>query len=55
MLISTDMDEVIEFLLLKKKEGYKTVELIDDGWEMRDNKNRPVLPIVFHSLDSLLL
>lgn len=36
MEISSDIDEVINFLEKKKEEGYKTVELIDDartyGW-----------------------
>ena len=36
MGISSNIDEVISFLKCKQKEGYKTVELIDDmraeGW-----------------------
>ena len=31
MVISSNINDVIAFLQQKKEEGYKTVELIDDG------------------------
>lgn len=47
MGISSNIDEVISFLKCKQKEGYKTVELIDDarvsGWFQLN----PTIPFIF--------
>ena len=46
MGISSNIDEVISYLKCKQKEGYKTVELIDDarvsGWFQRN----PTIPFI---------
>lgn len=46
MGISSNIDEVISFLKCKQKEGYKTVELIDDarvsGWYQLN----PMIPFI---------
>lgn len=47
MRISSNIDEVISFLKCKQKEGYKTVELIDDarisGWF----EINPTIPFIY--------
>ena len=40
MKVNSQIDEIIAYLQKKKKEGYKTVELIDDaaadGWSLEN-------------------
>ena len=53
MRISSDIDSVITFLKEKKKEGYKSVELVDDerarGWATIDpGFGTPVLKFIFN-------
>lgn len=55
MGISSNIDEVISFLKCKQKEGYKTVELIDDarvyGWFQLN----PTIPFIFCEQDPTVL
>lgn len=56
MVISSNIDDVIAFLQQKKEEGYKTVELIDDGraygWISLDG---PKLEFIFNKKEPHVL
>lgn len=46
MGISSNIDEVISFLQCKKREGYKTVELIDDARAIGWLTSNPTIPFI---------
>lgn len=56
MVVSSHIDDVIAYLQQKKEEGYKTVELIDDGraagWF---NLDGPTLEFIFNKKEPHVL